>query len=126
MLDGQRHMFCEDSVREAAAEICRENRMQLARIEDAADNIAIRDYASLHALNYLWFGARDRTATGRWSWEDGQPLDEPVGGQEPFSAWASGEPSEDNLCAVIDEKGEWRAVPCGNVYDSVCELSLDL
>lgn len=116
--------------RDSARNVCADGGrgMDLARIDSAAENIAVGQMA----INYwgtswgqLWIGASDRGSDRSFYWQDGTGV--------TFTAWASGEPNnfrgrED--CADMDRNvgnlGDgvgfrWRDVGCGNTRNEfVC------
>jgi hypothetical protein len=110
---------------------CEDAGLQLARVNDQAENDALEGVAT----EDTWLGANDITTEGSWRWTDGTAFwmgtttGTPVSGRyENWSTVEAGQP--DNLqyngasnadCGIIDSSGAWADRSCTAVHAYLCE-----
>jgi hypothetical protein len=126
--DGLRPLlFCRAPRTYADAEAaCAAASMRTVSIIDEADNASIIDRGFLHFGDQaFWIGLQDRNAEGVYVWSDGRVWR--PGDDEPFNAFAGGEPNDYNNEFGPGEDcnhttGDfWNDNDCNAVFAVVCE-----
>ena len=133
---GHAYAFCDGPVtRQDAATDCGTKSMKLVRIDDAAEQVWLRDMAfkivgtTINvATAWRWIGANDIAVNGEWRWPDGTQFwqgaqnGSPVGGL--YSNWSNGQPSQQDGCAMMQNQvsAVWDGMPCTVVRPYICEL----
>jgi hypothetical protein len=100
-----------------AAAACRQDGLQLARLDDADQVAAIAEAARAISSERWWIGLSDRTAEGTWAWADGAPVG--------FTRWRKGQPDDAACgedCAALRPKGRgtWSDGHCAQRRPYVC------
>lgn len=124
--NGHEYWFCSDSLLwRDARQACRLSGLDLARIDNAAENTFVRQRIG---NRITWLGGSDLEQTESWVWPDqtqfweGNFLGNAFGGR--FTNWGFGEPNLGifvDHCAQMHTDGSWRADWCGNRRPFVCE-----
>jgi hypothetical protein len=116
---GHTYLFCvSGSAWVEAQASCETEGMNLATIDDAAEDGWLFDTVNSHDAGRWWFGYNDRTDEGTWEWVDGTP--------QGYENWEASEPNDANDgedCAQLNRfpTGEWNDEACDIVYAFVCE-----
>lgn len=91
---------------------CKQNYQDLAMIETASENQAVKDIVTASSIS-AWIGL-SRQAFG---WSDGNPCS--------YRHWAPSEPYGDGQCATQMSDNYWNDAPCGNAYHFICHKALN-
>ena len=108
---------------------CEARGMQLARVDDASQDVWIRKIAmQANVAGRVWIGANDLQREGTWQWIDGtvfwmgevngRPVD------NHYSNWAAEQPNNDGTedCAAIYLPVDaWIDTECGSHYSFLCQ-----
>ncbi|XP_060887200.1 macrophage mannose receptor 1-like [Labrus mixtus] len=94
-----------------AQRFCRVKYTDLATVGNMDDNDELLT-ALGHDWTYSWIGLQKGGAR-RWMWSDGS-------GPASFYKWHDGEPSGDEWCVEISEKGGWNDLSCADTKGCVC------
>lgn len=122
---GKTYVVCPSQVTwDAAQSSCNSIQMNLARVNDAAENQWLRDNAQnlTPPSTGLWIGAHQTLLAGAWDWTDGTLfwlgglLGLPQG--QLYTNWKFGEPS-----GLLDDCGALDlSVAAGSWYSDLCTL----
>src|SRR5262249_17967021 len=104
----------------AARNSCEAVGMQLARINDANENTAVR--AQLAAGTNTWLGGYDVGTAEDNRWVDNGPTIASAG----YAPWFTGNPSSaaDDCVAIRQADGAWDDLLCTMALDYLCEANL--
>uniref|UniRef100_A0A3Q3GUV0 C-type lectin domain-containing protein n=1 Tax=Labrus bergylta TaxID=56723 RepID=A0A3Q3GUV0_9LABR len=94
-----------------AQKFCRVKYTDLATVGNMDDNDELLT-ALGHDWTYSWIGLQKGGAR-RWMWSDGS-------GPASFYKWNGGEPSGDECCVELSEKGGWNDLSCEDTKGCVC------
>jgi hypothetical protein len=133
-VDGETiYLFCaEGATNAAAAAICDQEGMHLARVDSAAEQTFLADgrVAAFGNRPKTWIGGSDAATENTWLWHDGVQFWEgrvngsAVGGL--FTFWRSDQPDNNNGnqdCILLRDSnsGRWQDSNCANSLRFICE-----
>lgn len=84
----------------------------------AANNAAVRAYATSAGLGRFWIGLNDHTKENRFVWADGKAA--------TYTNWSGGEPNDwgsGEDCTEMYGNGKWNDLRCSHPFPYVCEKS---
>ncbi len=120
--EGVLYSFCEDDANWSQAHtICLTAGMDLAAINDQAENDWVHN-AIDNLGGWTWFfGLSDQAVEGVWEWSNGDPVD--------FEHWNNGEPNDwmgygpagEDCGEMLTTSGRWNDSPCDQPSPFVCE-----
>ncbi|XP_070570789.1 perlucin-like protein [Ptychodera flava] len=95
---------------------CEGMRANLAVIDDAEENLFLKQYTQ--NIYHIWIGLSDVDVEGSWEWEDGSKVS--------YTNWNTGEPNdaggiEDCAHFWSSLDGKWNDYPCTTRMGFVCE-----
>jgi hypothetical protein len=120
---GSRYAVCRMySTWPEAALACSRRGMWLARVDDGAENVWVREAALSLGIRNLWIGGSDGEVEGEWRWLDGVLFwtggrtGAPAGGL--YSNWGVGEPNDasrgENCALMLTDSGRWNDGSCNS------------
>ncbi len=96
---------------------CQAAGMDLAIVDDAAENAWLFDVAVRRARKRYWIGVSDLVDEGRYRWWDGS--------KPRFSAWSRGEPNDaghrEDCGHFWENRPEWNDIQCDVRHGTLCE-----
>lgn len=118
--EGATFALCERPMTWAqAASHCQAAGGALARLDSAAQSIAVHEAAHRLRRERWWIGLADHAEEGRFEWLDRAPVS--------FAGWAKGQPDNGSCnqdCAALkrDGSGSWQDTHCAQRQPFVCRM----
>ncbi len=110
-----------------ARAICANAMYRLVQIDDAAENVFVRQTANAAFGSVdIHIGGSDLAIESTWVWDGGDPFWQGGSGGMPsggrYANWASGEPNNNGAedCAEMLPNGLWNDTDCTDGYRFIC------